>query len=88
MDDYLEKRLQNWAAQQKPPDDGKMRLLRAISCTSNRQYTEPSLPDSGTHWFSIGSIFRKGYHNDAPRIFEWPVASSFEINLFKFHFMY
>ncbi len=85
MDEYLEKRLQNWAAMRQPPPNGKARLLRAAAQIAHFQPGEilklpPSAEPFLTRLLKINT-HRNWYWDDSPKFFDWTIVYSFEMRL-------
>ncbi len=85
MDEYLGKRMQNWAAMRKPPANGKVRLLHAAAHIARMQSGEiiklPHNADSILQRLSKFIANRSWYWDCSPKFFDWTIVYSFETNL-------
>jgi hypothetical protein len=92
MDEYLGKRLQNWAAKNTPPVNGKVRLLRAASQAA---YSPPRQASSVV---SLGvellgrllklTHYQKRPQDYSPKFYDWTLVYSFELSLVNLRLMF
>jgi hypothetical protein len=90
MDEYLGKRMQNWAARYGPPANGKARLLRnaAQAAYLRSHKTVRSVPEEHVLFRLFSSFNRKRYREDTNKFFDWTIVYSFEMSLVNLRLMF
>jgi hypothetical protein len=92
IDEYLGRRLRNWASSYKTPANGKARLLSAAALTPSHPPRETKQKFSHfdpyfLHFFKLNTHFT--WHRDfSTRFFDWTIVYSFETSLVNLRLMY
>jgi hypothetical protein len=91
MDEYLGKRIQNWAAGHKPPVNGRMRLLRSaaqVAYLQSRGGAKNTPEDHLLVRLLKTNLNRKRHHDYSSKFFDWTIVYSFEMSLVNLKLMF
>lgn len=87
FDTYLKKRLKNWAAFQKPPVNGKMRLLQTINVETPPVIRGGWIKERYARRANHGSDYRH-FPDSINSNSDWPILFIFEVSMSNLRLMY
>ncbi len=92
LDDYIGKRLQNWAARARPPAYGKALLLRNAAQAAYFRSNQAGKTTPSIHhpiWRLLRTSANRKQRRDCPAQFiDWTIVYSFELSLVNLKLMF